>query len=248
MAAVPKRLFRPLGLALLAAAAVAATPPSPVPEDYGPQPTFPDAIRIGEAAIRDRMIDPDSARIEWPYNFIAGTLKPLLGHRNAGYYTCGFVNARNRMGGYTGKVWFLIMERDGKVTSLDIGAPDQIEPASATCPGLVKKGFFPAAPAAQPVTPAAAMAAAQSGADAAAQKGGWGISFAPTPYGLMLVAVAEGGAAKAAGLKQGEVVEALNGISVKGMPLEQAAQLLGRAGTTLTFTIIGVGDVKVTRH
>ena len=54
-----------------------------------------------EAALRARLIDPDSAKIEWPYGFLYGTWKPPFSKRIEGYWTCGLINARNRMGAYT---------------------------------------------------------------------------------------------------------------------------------------------------
>jgi membrane-associated protease RseP (regulator of RpoE activity) len=197
------------------------------------------------------MIDPDSARIEWPFNFVGGTLKPRIGRHQAGYYTCGFVNARNRMGGYTGKTWFLIMEHDGAVTSLEIGDPSGISVADATCPGMAKKGFFPAAPAIAPASTATPMAQiyaqADDGAAAAAARGGVGISFLPTPFGMLLMAVAPNSPAARAGLKQGETVEAVNGISMKGMSQAAVLEILSRLEPQSTFTVVGAGDVKVTK-
>jgi hypothetical protein len=248
------------GVLLLAASPVGAAAP-PAPDDYGTQPTFADAVRIGEEAIKGSLIDPDSARIEWPYNFIAGTLKPLLGHKNAGYYTCGFVNARNRMGGYTGRTWFLIMEKNGAVTSLAIGEPDKIDTASATCPGLVKKAYLPAAPALPLPTQMAGMTAPaagagpvstpeqwQKGADDATAKGGYGFSLAPTPLGGLVVAVGKDSPAASAGLKPGEMIESLNGISIKGMAPASVFEMLGRTGPSVTLSVVGIGDVKVTKR
>lgn len=72
--------------------------------------------RNAEAALRGKLIDPDSGRIEWPYGFLYGTWKPLLGRRVDGYWTCGLINARNRMGGYTGSTYFVVvLDRNGRV-------------------------------------------------------------------------------------------------------------------------------------
>lgn len=63
-----------------------------------------------EAALLARLIDPDSASIEWPYGFIYGSWRPnLFASPVQGYWTCGLVNARNRMGGFTGRKYFVVV-------------------------------------------------------------------------------------------------------------------------------------------
>lgn len=49
---------------------------------------------IIQPLVTESLVDPDSAKFYWPYGFF-----------NAGdrLVTCGFVNAKNRMGGYSGK-------------------------------------------------------------------------------------------------------------------------------------------------
>lgn len=227
--------------------ALAGAAAAPQPADIGPTPTFEAAVKVGEAAIRASLIDPDSAKIEWPYNFVGGSLKALLGKREDGFFTCGFVNSRNRMGGYSGRSWFLIMERDGVVTSLAIAGTEGVDQASATCPGLVKKGMFPPAPAPAAADSAQWQRQAESGAAESASKGGLGISITPTPYGSMLVAISPKSPAEAAGLKPGEVIEAVNGIAVKGMDPASVAELIGRAGPAVSLSIVGVGVVTVRR-
>lgn len=53
---------------------------------------------VAEAAIAGELLDPESARFEWPYGFVFGSVG-----KDIGYYTCGRVNARNRFGGYVGR-------------------------------------------------------------------------------------------------------------------------------------------------
>ena len=122
------RFVRTIAAALaIAPAGALAAPSPPTAADFGPAPTFQDAVRLGEAELRARLIDPDSAHVEWPYNFISGSLKSMFSKRRAGFFTCGRVNAKNRMGGYTGQSWFLIIENSGIVTELDIGGDDGID-------------------------------------------------------------------------------------------------------------------------
>lgn len=47
-----------------------------------------------EPAIREELMDPESARFEWPFFFSA---------QSNGWATCGYVNSKNSMGGYVGK-------------------------------------------------------------------------------------------------------------------------------------------------
>ena len=226
--------------------------------DPGPDPTWERAVPLAEAALRSNLIDPQSAQIEWPYNFVRGTLKPLIGRRRTGWYTCGWVNAKNRMGGYTGRVWFLVMINSGAVTEVDIGSVDGIDPASATCPDLVKKGMLPAAPAPvpspttanavpAPVTREAFLAAADKGARDAAARGGIGITYQATPYGVFVAAVAPGSPAEKAGLKPGEVIESINGITTKSLDQPTVGKIFAGAGGEIVLGIIGVGAVKIVR-
>lgn len=130
--------------------AAAKAPTAPL--DAGTRPTQEDSMRIGEQAIRQRMLDPEAAKIEWPYLFTSGTLSSMFGKPTAGFWTCGLINGKNRYGGYSGQTWFLIMINDGVVNSLDIGTPGEISSATASCPDLLKKGLLkPYAGSAPPV-------------------------------------------------------------------------------------------------
>lgn len=78
--------------------------------------------RNAESAIKSGLFDPSSAQIEWPYGFTMGAWKPLLRKRISGYFTCGRVNAKNRMGGYVGSTAFVVvLDHSGKVLFKDIG-------------------------------------------------------------------------------------------------------------------------------
>jgi hypothetical protein len=83
------------------------------------------------------------------------------------------------------------------------------------------------------------------GAEAAAAKGGFGISFAVLPQGFVLIAVAPGSRAERAKLIGGQIVTAVNGKSVAGMTQTDAIALLrGSTGAT-TFTVAGMGDIVI---
>lgn len=95
--------------------------------------------QLGEAAIRGRLIDPSSAQFEWPHGFIEATWKPLLQRRVSGWVTCGFVNAKNRMGGYTGASPFVVVINGGVVTFADMDGQGGMGVVAAGC----SKAAFP---------------------------------------------------------------------------------------------------------
>jgi hypothetical protein len=51
-------------------------------------------VSAAEAAVREQLIDPDSAEFRKETYFVNGSV-------------CGQVNAKNQMGGYTGYTWFV---------------------------------------------------------------------------------------------------------------------------------------------
>ncbi len=216
--------------ALPALALIGATPTTQ--PDYGAAPSWDQAITAGEAAVKDRLIDPDSALIEWPYQFSAGSLKPLFGKAHVGYWTCGYVNAKSRMGGYSGRTPFLIMIRDGRVTSFNMGESDSVGVASVQCHDAIKAGQL------KPV------ALRQAETATIPAPGPLGFVFQPTPYGALIATVAPGSAAEKAGLKPGEVIEAVNGIPIKGMAPADMIKVVV-APSAATFDVIGAGEIKV---
>lgn len=77
-----------------------------------------------ESHILKQLVDPDSARFEWPYEFINGSWKPdAFQKRMTGLITCGYVNSKNRMGGYTGRMAFSVVMDDGVISHLSIDSP-----------------------------------------------------------------------------------------------------------------------------
>jgi hypothetical protein len=120
--------------------------------------------RNAEKSLTGRLIDPDSARIEWPFGFTYGTWKPVLAKRVEGYWTCGLINARNRMGGYTGATSFVVvLDRGGNVLFADMGSGKDFDIVASQCGNSAK--FLPSPPAAFAVAAAGEQAAAVSIAD-----------------------------------------------------------------------------------
>lgn len=90
--------------------------------------------RNSEAALRSRLIDPDSARIEWTHGFLLGSWKPFLSKKIDGYWSCGLVNAKNRMGGYTGRSAFVVvLDPKGYVKYSEIGESKDVDILNASC-------------------------------------------------------------------------------------------------------------------
>jgi len=101
---------------------------------------------VVENAVSRRLIDPQSAQFEWPFGFSVGWWKPFLQKRVHGFVTCGYVNSKNRMGGYVGRTAFAAVINDGAVTYLDIGTGRDFDPVSASCAKTAQSGFFQPAP------------------------------------------------------------------------------------------------------
>lgn len=103
------------------------------------KPNF-DAFRENASVVvRSLLIDPASARIDWPYDFIYGDWKPFLSSAITGYFTCGVVNAKNRMGGYTGSSYFVVvLGPDGKILHSQLATQEDIDFVRVGCEKTVK--------------------------------------------------------------------------------------------------------------
>ncbi len=108
----------------------------------------PDMVKfreVAEQAVRSRLIDPDSARIEWPFGFLSGSWKPAFQKKIDGYWTCGLVNAKNRMGGYTGRTSFVaVVSPAGLIQYVELGTGKDFDLLSSQCANSVK--LLPPAP------------------------------------------------------------------------------------------------------
>ncbi|WP_216821969.1 SHOCT domain-containing protein [Stenotrophomonas sp. SAU14A_NAIMI4_5] len=125
------------------------------------EPDFAMYRQVTERAVRARLIDPDSARIDMPYGFLEGAWRPMFQKEVEGYWTCGTVNARNRMGGYAGTSAFVVvLGESGVVKYLELGNGGDYDILATQC----AKGaqLLPPAPvetAAARATPASSGAA-----------------------------------------------------------------------------------------
>lgn len=91
-----------------------------------------------EQKIRSILIDPESAKFEWPYGFLYSYWKPFLRKRVTGHITCGFVNSRNRMGGYAGRAPFVVVMDGGSVSFVEIDDDRGLGLVGASCQNYAK--------------------------------------------------------------------------------------------------------------
>jgi hypothetical protein len=205
--------------------------------DAGQRPDWETYKQIGTAALKASLLDPESARIEWPYIAMSGTLKAFLGKKRSGFFTCGLVNAKNRMGGYTGSAFFLIMIKNNQVVSLDVGQAGQIDTASASCPDYIKKGVFPLAANVEANVPVPAQA-----------EPSLGLTIRAVSEGAYVSKVGAKSAAESAGLIPGMVISAVNSIQLRGFDDAAIIRVFEASKGPISLSIIGKNDAVVLRQ
>jgi hypothetical protein len=198
--------------------------------DYGPPPDWANYKALAEAAVRARLVDPDSAKFRWPMGYAKRGYTAFLSKRIYGYDTCGYVNSRNRMGGYVGETAFIVVIDRGQVLALDFGDSDGLGMVSELC---AKTSF----PSVESMVQAPA-----------APRLDYGFALTSVADGAYVSAVSPGSTAEKAGLKPRMVVAQLNGISLKGMAMTTIDQLLAATDGSVTLTIIGGNTVRVVKE
>lgn len=218
-----------LAIPSLALAAKKEEPPYP----YGPTPAWQSFRSLSEAAILARLVDPNSAKINWLSGPHKSVYKPLLERRVHGYVACGTVNARNRMGGYTGAQTFVVVIDFDRVLYVDIdNRPTGL--VTENCMAALSSGALPPVPdeaAPQPIS-------GQLAADAADPTTAIGLSLRAMPEGAYVSAVAPGSAADRTGLKPGMVITTVNAIPLKDMG-EAMLKIVEAARPNASLSIIG---------
>lgn len=87
---------------------------------YGPMPS--NSKEIAEEWIKQRLVDPMSAVFEHDPYVIRGYYSSAFGgSASYGWVRCGYVNARNRMGGYAGRERYYLLIRNDSVIEGFIG-------------------------------------------------------------------------------------------------------------------------------
>ena len=94
-------------------------------EDAPPPPEQPKRDPrevVAEQVIRGRLLDPASANFEWPGRWNENQDFKFWRWSKSihGDWTCGKVNAHNRMGGYVGQSYFLVIVDGGSVADLSL--------------------------------------------------------------------------------------------------------------------------------
>jgi hypothetical protein len=225
------RYSRTIAIAL-AAGMLAAAAPAP---DYGIEPSRDGARSTVEAALRAKMIDPLSTRIRWPYRFTRGFTQFMFDQPHYGWWTCGRINSKGYAGDYVGEVWFTVLIKDGQILSLDRGNTLEVTHASAHCEDAVRSGQLKPVPVVATPT-------------AAADEEKLGIGFVPTPDGAKIQLVVAGSPADRAGLRVGQLIEAVNGAPLKGLAAPEMIKAVLAKTPAVFMSIAGGGDVKVTRR
>ena len=226
-----------IALALFAGALTAAAPAP----DYGAEPDPDGAHATVEAALRAKMIDPASTRIRWPYRFVRGFTQQLLEQPRYGWWTCGRIDSRGYAGDYVGEVWFTVVVRDGQIQSLARGNTLEVTHASAHCEDAIRSGQLKPAPVVAVSGPAPGPAAPQD-------EEKLGIGFLPTPDGAKIQLVLAGSPAERAGLRVGQLIEAVNGAPLKGLAAPEMIKAVLARTPSVFLSIAGGGDVKITRR
>lgn len=207
--------------ALLASGPVLAKEAEP-PHVYGPAPEWRSFRAQAERAIISRLIDPDSAKIQWLGGYHQGGYQPFLERKVFGYVGCGLVNARNRMGGYTGDRAFVVVIDHDLLLRADIDdRPNSF--VARQCTAALQSGLLPPVPSVAAALPPSSPT---------------GLSLKAMPEGAYVSAVAPGSAAEKAGLRPGMVIETINAIALKGMG-EAMLKVIDAAGSQASLGIIG---------
>jgi hypothetical protein len=211
------RIARTAGLTVIGTTSASAEK-APRYYAYGPAPSWDRYRAIAEASIRDRMIDPESARITWMGGYFKGDHKPALAPRYSGYVACGTVNAKNRMGGYTGVSSFIVVIDYDRVLLLDIERTDRGF-AGAACEEYALRQMLPPLSRAERAAPSEVEAGSGTHAPASAQLTSTisGLTLRAMPDGAYISGVAAGSLAAIAGLTPGMVIASVNAIPLSGM-------------------------------
>jgi len=227
------------GALLLAvlACSIAAKKPEPT-LDPGPRPDTLEFRQKAEQALLAGFFDPSSAQFQWDHGLVGGWFKPVLQRKIPGWWTCGMVNGKNRMGGFVGFRSFVVVMNNGAVTFSGVGDGGSYDFISMQCQQAAAKGILPG-PEADPVVQAAAPPEVFGLAI------GLGFTYRNQSDSINVNEVSTGGLAASAGISTLMVIEKVNGLSLDGLAPETRTKLLDNAGPGTVLTVRGRGDVKM---
>lgn len=172
-----------------------------------------------------------------------GGYTPFLSKRVNGYAACGTVNARNRMGGFTGRRTFTVVIDLGIVKYVEIEKTATGLMTDACLKGM-RLGKLPQPPlGGASLTDAATTDVSNAPAQLASQPSSNGLSTRPMPEGAYIAGVTPNSPAATAGLTAGMLITAVNGIPLAGMGDAMIKVIDAANGPTLT--ILGGKSVKL---
>ena len=180
--------------------------------------------RLGEDAVRARLIDPDSAKFEWysqPFIEITNLHHGLFGKycRRSTDARVRACNSKNRMGGYSGFSVFDVVLKDGSVveTQMDVATDD----LQATAQFCTKMGFTTLSAVQSAAAPASPL---HFGATFVTLPGAVAVAVArPDLRGVLVMVVQPQSPAQAAGLQAGDTITAFGGRPITTTVEMQAA-------------------------
>ncbi|TZG25721.1 PDZ domain-containing protein [Sphingomonas montanisoli] len=194
---------------------------------YGPEPDWERFRELAETAVRNRLIDPDSAKFDWPHGFVKRGYTPFWSKRIYGYTTCALVNSKNRMGGYTGSAMFTVVIDNDQVLYTEIGSPKGTDLMTSAC---LKAGLPPLPDVATTIA-------------SAPSKNNYGFTVTAVPDGAYIASVTP--ACEKAGLHSGMVITSFNGIGLKGLTAAVMSQIIGAATGPATLQFAGGTSVRI---
>ena len=209
---------------------------------FGPPPDWATFRQMAETDVAARLIDPESARFSWSGGYYKGAFKPFLSARVTGYVACGLVNAKNRMGGYTGYGSFVVVIDYDRVLYAEVDRGTGVGLIGMACGKAQQQGLIPPLPAGAAGTTSTGTAAGST--DATVTSASSGLTLRAMPDGAYVSAVATGSPAAAAGMKPGMVVTSVNAIPLAGMG-DAMLKVMDAAGAGAALTLVGGTAVRL---
>ena len=207
--------------------------------DPGPRPEIGEFRQKAEQAVLAGFFDPSSAQFDWNHGIVGGYFKPVLQRKQQGWWTCGLVNGKNRMGGYVGFRSFVVVMNNGAITYAATSTGGNYDFIDIQCQQAVAKGILP--------PPETAAAAVTTSPIVLGLAPALGFTYRNDGDTIAVNEVSTGGIAAAASLAPFMVIEKVNGLSLAGLPADTRAKLLDNAGAGTTLTVRGRGDMKMER-
>jgi membrane-associated protease RseP (regulator of RpoE activity) len=236
-----KRSFWLVGCIVLICTSASQAKKPEAPIDPGPRPTDQEFVQKTTESLLSSFFDPSAAIVQWPNGLAGGWWKPFLSKKIPGWFTCGRVNGKNRMGGYVGFHSFVAVMRDGAVVYTEVGSGDY-DMLEAQCQKAISNGVIPTVPLVTetptlvtPSPPAAGFAPLL------------GFAFADDPDGVRIDAVTPGSVAEAAGLKPGTILQKVNGVSLASLDFATKLKLLEATDAGATLLTADGGEVLMKR-